>query len=283
MSEAGYPHKHRQVAEDNGQSAPGWTEAQRNDQGLNIGSRRVSGESVTHRAKLCAKTPERVQENGETEAMQKQVTWMRPEHTDCQSVGWWAVYTRHQHEKTVAGLLENKGFEVFLPLYESERRWKDRLKTLSLPLFPSYVFVRGEVERRLQIVSTPGAHMIVSNGSQFSEIPDGEIEAIRLAVSGPHRVEPHPLLKSGDWVRVIRGPLEGLEGILLRRRSSCRLVLTVSMLAQSAAVEVNAFDVEPIVSEEEVESTTKLNTKHGLLPSMQRVGNLREQSIAVAL
>ncbi len=77
---------------------------------------------------------------------------------------WWAVYTRHQHEKTVADMLSWKGLEVFLPLYESRRRWKDRYKVLTLPLFPCYVFVRGGLSRRLQIVTTPGVHMILYKG-----------------------------------------------------------------------------------------------------------------------
>ena len=176
--------------------------------------------------------------------------WIEPGYAVRQTEGWWAVYTRHQHEKSVADQLERKGLEVFLPLYESDRRWKDRTKTLTLPLFPSYVFVRGDSERRLQIVSTPGAHMIVSNGSRFSEIPEEEIDAIRRALQSKHAVEPHPLLHAGDRVRVIRGALEGLEGILVRKRNSYRLILTVAMLAQSAAVEVSALDVEPILPTE---------------------------------
>lgn len=187
-----------------------------------------------------------LEQTGKRVAMQTGETLKRPDDCTRRADGWWAVYTRHQHEKTVAGVLANKGFEVFLPLYESDRRWKDRTKTLMLPLFPCYVFVRGEMERRLQIVNTPGAHMIVSNGSHFSEIPNGEIEAIRCAIESNHKVEPYPLLKAGDRVRVIRGALEGLEGILVRKRNSYRLILTVAMLAQSAAVEVSALDVEPI-------------------------------------
>ena len=69
---------------------------------------------------------------------------------------WWALYTRHQHEKAVAEMLSAKGFEVFLPLYDSQRRWKDRKMTISLPLFPCYLFVRGGLDRRLQVVTTPG-------------------------------------------------------------------------------------------------------------------------------
>jgi transcription antitermination factor NusG len=143
-------------------------------------------------------------------------------------------------------MLSNKGFDVFLPLYDSVRRWKDRKKTLSLPLFPCYVFVKGETVRKLQVVSTPGVHMILYHGEQVAMIPDTEVQAIRAAVEGHFRVEPHPFLKCGDRVRVIRGSLDGVSGILTRKKNSLRLVLSVEMLAQSVSVEVNAFDVEPI-------------------------------------
>jgi transcription antitermination factor NusG len=158
---------------------------------------------------------------------------------------WWALYTRHQHEKTVAEMLAAKEFDVFLPLYESTRRWKDRTKVLSLPLFPCYVFVRGGLDRKLQVVTTPGIHMILYRGDRVATIPQQEMEAIQRAVESSHRVEPHPFLKCGMRVRVLRGALEGVEGILLRKKSLCRLILSVEMLAQSVAVEVNAYDVEP--------------------------------------
>ncbi len=158
---------------------------------------------------------------------------------------WWALYTRHQHEKVVAEMLSAKDFEVFLPLYESIRRWKDRRKILSLPLFPCYVFVRGGLDRRLQVLTTPGVHMILYRGDRVAIIPEPEIEAIQRAVEGSFRVEPHPFLKCGARVRVIRGALEGVEGILIRKKNLCRLVLSVDMLSQSVAVEVEANDVEP--------------------------------------
>lgn len=158
---------------------------------------------------------------------------------------WWALYTRHQHEKTVAEMLSSKGFEVFLPLYESVRQWKDRSKTLSMPLFPCYVFVRGGLNRRLQVVSTPGVNMILSHGDHVAMIPDDEIQAIRTTVEGPFHVEPHPFMQCGERVRVIRGTLEGVEGILIRKKNVYRLILSVEMLAQSVAVEVDAADVEP--------------------------------------
>ena len=159
---------------------------------------------------------------------------------------WWALYTRHQHEKTVADMLAAKGFEVFLPLYESMRRWKDRQKMLSLPLFPCYVFVRGGLNRRLQVVTTPGVHMVLSHGERVALIPETEIDAIRKTLEGPFRVEPHPFLKCGERVRVIRGTLEGVEGILVRKKNQSRLVLSVAMVAQSVAVEIDAADVVPV-------------------------------------
>jgi len=160
---------------------------------------------------------------------------------------WCAVYTRHQHEKTVAEMLQVKGFEVFLPLYDSMRRWKDRKKILSLPLFPGYVFVKGAIEQRLPVLTTPGVHMIISRGERIATIPEGEIEAIRRSIEGKLRVEPHPFLRCGERVRVIRGSLEGVEGVLTRKKNLFRLVLSVEMLAQSVAVEIDALDVMPVM------------------------------------
>lgn len=159
---------------------------------------------------------------------------------------WWALYTRHQHEKVVAEMLSAKGFDVFLPLYESVRRWKDRNKKLWLPLFPCYVFVRGAANRRLQAVTTPGVHTILRNGERVAVIPEAEIDAIRKALMRQCRVEPHPFLQCGERVRVIRGCLEGVEGVLVRKKNMYRLVLSLDLLAQSAAVEIDAADVQPL-------------------------------------
>lgn len=167
---------------------------------------------------------------------------------------WWALYTRHQHEKVVADMLSAKGFEVFLPVYESIRRWKDRSKVLSLPLFPCYVFVRGGLDRRLQVVTTPGIHMILTHGDRVALIPDAEMAGIRRSVEGHYRVEPHPFLRCGERVRVRRGSLQGVDGILVRKKSLYRLVLSVDMLAQSVAVEIDAADVEPL-SQPELDGT----------------------------
>jgi transcription antitermination factor NusG len=170
---------------------------------------------------------------------------------------WWVLYTRHQHEKTVSEILSEKGFEVFLPLYESIRLWKDRKKLLTLPLFPCYVFVHGGLDRRLQVVTTPGIHTILFCGERVAIVPEAEIQAIRRIVEGKFHVEPHPFLKCGERVRVTRGPLEDIEGILVRKKNLYSLVLSVDMMAQSVAVEIDANDVEPVTA----------RTRTGILPA----------------
>ena len=159
---------------------------------------------------------------------------------------WYAVCTRHQHERVAARILMDKAFEVFLPLYKARRKWQDRIKEISVPLFPGYLFVREGLDRWLQILSTAGVSSIVSCGGRPAAIPFSEIEAVRQIVESTLRVEPHPFLKSGDWVRVKYGPIAGVEGILLRKKNAARLVLSVEMLGKSAAVEVDATHVERI-------------------------------------
>lgn len=157
---------------------------------------------------------------------------------------WYALYTKHQHEKTVAHILGLKGFNTLLPLYPTARRWKDRTKVLSLPLFPCYVFLNGGLERRLDIIATPGVFALVSNAGEPAAIPFAEIDAIRRAVESGVPMEPHPLLECGEWVRVCGGPLAGVQGILTRKRSVYRLVLSVEMLGRAASVEIDWFLVE---------------------------------------
>jgi transcription antitermination factor NusG len=161
---------------------------------------------------------------------------------------WCAIYTRHQHEKAIAQSLSTKGLEVFLPLYNTTRRWKDRTVHLSLPLFPCYLFLRGMQERKLEVVTTPGIVSILSINGETAVVPENEIESIRKAIEWGNRVEPHPFLRRGDRVRVISGPLQGLEGILVRKKNLYRLVLSVEILKRSAAVEVDVSAVERVAS-----------------------------------
>jgi transcription antitermination factor NusG len=157
---------------------------------------------------------------------------------------WYAIYTKHQHEKSATSLLTRKGFEVLLPLYRSVHRWKDRNQPVELPLFPCYVFLRSSMERKLEILQTPGVFWLVGSGGHASTVPDSDIESIRKIIRDPTKIEPHPYLKSGDRVRVLAGPMIGLEGVLTRVKNRWRLVVAVELLQKAVAVEVDAADVE---------------------------------------
>ncbi|HEV2493650.1 MAG TPA: UpxY family transcription antiterminator [Terriglobia bacterium] len=157
---------------------------------------------------------------------------------------WYALYTRHQHEKTVARVLASKGFETFLPLYATAHRWKDRTKQISLPLFPCYVFLSGDTRRRTDILGTPGVHSLVGSEGRPAPISQSEVDTIRQMVESRMQVEPHPFLRCGDWIRVKSGPLTGIEGILVRKKNLFRLVVSVELLQKSVAVEVDVSTVE---------------------------------------
>jgi transcription antitermination factor NusG len=159
---------------------------------------------------------------------------------------WYALFTRHQHEKSVAFALSNKSHEVYLPLYRSMRRWQDRAKQIWLPLFPCYVFIRDGMDRQLQIVTTPGIIHIVGWGGRPAIVPRTQLDFARRIIESRFHVETHPYLQCGDRVRVKTGPLIGLEGILTRKKEIARLVVTMEMLGQSAAVEIDELNVERI-------------------------------------
>jgi transcription antitermination factor NusG len=157
---------------------------------------------------------------------------------------WHALFTRYQHEKPVALALENKNYEVYLPLCNVTRQWQDRSKQLWLPLFPSYVFVRGGMDRPLPIISTPGVVHIVQFGGRPAIISQTQLEAVRRMLKSHAAMEPHPYLAYGDRVRVKSGALAGLEGILIRKKNLVHLVISMQMLGRSAAVEVEISNIE---------------------------------------
>lgn len=162
---------------------------------------------------------------------------------------WFAIYTTSRHEKSVAAHFERRSIEHYLPLYRSQRKWKDGSRvTLSLPLFPGYVFVHIQYEDRVPALEVPGVLWFVGkSGSQPTPLPEFEIETLRAALD-PMRVEPYPLLVAGQRVRIRAGALAGIEGIVVRRNNSFRVVITLELIMQSIAVEVNVDDLETIDS-----------------------------------
>jgi transcription antitermination factor NusG len=165
---------------------------------------------------------------------------------DSHELNWYATYTCAKHEKRVAGQLLQRSVEAFLPEYESLRRWKDRKVKLQLPLFPGYVFVRLALRDRLRVLEIPGVVRLVGFNGSPSAIQDEEIRALQLMMAAGVHPQPHSYLRSGDRVRIIRGPLAGIEGIVVRRKNAVRIVLSLNLIARSAAVEVSAEDIDKI-------------------------------------
>lgn len=157
---------------------------------------------------------------------------------------WYAAYTCPRHEKSVAEQLTGRGVEFYLPLYETVSRWKDRRVRLSLPLFPGYVFVRIPLCERLRVLGVPSVVRLVGFNGRPAPLPEEEIQSLRNGL-GALRTEPHPFLKAGRRVRIVQGPLQGLEGVLLRRKGRCRLVISLDLIQRSICVDVDADSLQP--------------------------------------
>ena len=161
---------------------------------------------------------------------------------------WYAIRTRSRHEKLLNQQLISRGIEAFLPLVECRRKWADRWKTVSFPLFPGYCFARFSYNQRLAVVTTVGTVEVLGTNGHATPIPDHEIEAVRLLVTSTLPLDPHPYIKEGMEVEVVRGPLAGVRGILIRKAPHARLVVAIHLIQQAASVEMDAADVQPIGS-----------------------------------
>jgi transcription termination/antitermination protein NusG len=160
---------------------------------------------------------------------------------------WYAAYTRAQHEKSVAAELGMREVEHFLPLYSCVRRWKDRRVTLESPLFPGYVFVRLALRERLRVLQVPSVVRLVGFSGQPAALPDSEMEIMRSGLSQGSRAEPHPFLTVGRQVRIVGGPFAGLEGVLRRKKSGTRVIVSLGLIQRSVAVDVDITDVRPVL------------------------------------
>lgn len=159
---------------------------------------------------------------------------------------WYAAYTSANHEKRVAEQLGVRAVEHFLPVYESVRRWKDRRVTLQMPLFPGYVFVRVALRDRLQVQQVPGVAHLVGFAGSPAALPDEEIEALRSSLKSGVRAEPHPYLTVGRRVQISRGPMAGMQGILLQRKGKLRVVISIELIQRSVAVEMDEADLQSL-------------------------------------
>lgn len=160
---------------------------------------------------------------------------------------WFAVYTTCRHEKRIAQHLSQREIEHYLPLYRTDRKWRDGSRvTLELPLFPCYIFVRIKRSERVSVLSVPGALCVVGGtGGEPAAVPDSAIEALRTGLL-EHAIEPHPVLRVGQLAKIRSGAFAGMKGVVVRKKSGFRVVLTLEQIMQSIAVELNEDDLEPL-------------------------------------
>jgi transcription antitermination factor NusG len=163
-------------------------------------------------------------------------------HNLCERVlpkAWYAVRVRSRFEQVVSTALREKGYEEFVPLVRSRRRWSDRVKELRLPLFPGYVFCRFEAHRKTPILACPAVFDILAFANRPAAIPNEEIQAVRAMVESRLAVEPYPFLNLGQRIRIERGPLAGIEGLIVEIKNHYRLVASVTLLQRSVCVEID--------------------------------------------
>ena len=184
---------------------------------------------------------------GMMDAVEPQLITNGPLLAACPSpqIRWFAACTRANHEKRVVEQLSARSAEHFLPLYESVRRWKDRRVRLQMPLFPGYVFVRLSLCDRLQVLEIPSVARFVSFNGTPAVLPEAEITALKAGLEQGVRAMPHPYLKVGRRVRITHGPLEGLEGIVIRKKNALRFVLSLDLIQRSIRLDIDSSLVEP--------------------------------------
>jgi len=159
---------------------------------------------------------------------------------------WYALHTRPRHEKLVVQRLADRGVETFLPIVTEVHRWSDRKKSVQLPLFSCYVFVKFVPNRseRLSVLRVDGVLGLVGSHGEGTPIPNEQIDTVRTLVEGDLPWSSHPFLKIGQRVRVRNGALDGVEGILVSRNGKDTLVISVDAIQRSLAVHVEGYQVE---------------------------------------
>ena len=160
-------------------------------------------------------------------------------HPETGTPEWFALAVKPRHDKAVAKTLETKGFQTFLPLYTKRQAYASRTKSYELPLFPGYVFCRFNAFRRLPILTTPGVTQILGVGNMPIPLSETEITSLQIAIKAQLLVQPFPFLQVGRKVRIRKGALAGVEGIVMGSKQCLRLVLSVTLLQRSVLLEID--------------------------------------------
>ena len=144
-------------------------------------------------------------------------------------------------------MLIERGYETLLPLQQATRNWSDRIKVLEQPLFPGYVFCKLDITDRLPVLQTTGVTRFVGLGASPSPVDADEMEGLlAICASGLPLAASKPQI--GQEVRILRGPLKGLVGPVVQIKNEQRLVISVSLLNQAAAVVINSEAVEQLAA-----------------------------------
>jgi transcription antitermination factor NusG len=159
---------------------------------------------------------------------------------------WFALQVRTRWESSTALLLTGKGYRTFLPTYKTNKRSNGRIREVSSALFPGYVFCQFEAQKRLPILVTPGVIAVVGQGRVPQPVDDSEIASIQAAVLSGIQVEPWPYLEIGQKIRIEQDPFQGLEGILISFKGGYRVVVSVSLLRRSVALEIDRSCIRPV-------------------------------------
>jgi transcription antitermination factor NusG len=168
-----------------------------------------------------------------------------PVTAEARKLAWFALRVKSNREKVVADAVQWKGYETFLPLYQSRRRWSERYKDVSLPLFPGYVFSRFDIHDRLPLLIVPGVVNVVRLGKVPIAVDDTEIDDVRTLVASGLGVQPWPFLGLGERVSVEEGPLRGVTGVVTAFKGALQLVVSITLLQRSVAVAVDRRWVRP--------------------------------------
>jgi transcription antitermination factor NusG len=161
---------------------------------------------------------------------------------------WFALQVRTRWESSTAVLLSGKGYQTLLPTYQTKKRWNGKVKQVTAPLFPGYVFCQFDALKRLPILVTPGVIAVVGRGRVPYPVADAEIAAVQTIVSSGFHAEPWPYLELGQKIRIESDALSGLEGILINFKGNHRIVVSVSLLRRSVALEIDRSCVRPVGS-----------------------------------
>jgi transcription antitermination factor NusG len=161
-------------------------------------------------------------------------------------LSWFALQVRSRWESSTAVLLSGKGYQTLLPTYQTKKRWNGRFRQLNAPLFPGYVFCQFDALNRLPILVTPGVIAVVGRGRVPVPVDDAEISAIQAVVSSGLPAEPWPYLEIGQKIRIESHALYGLEGVLIKVKGNHRIVVSVSLLRRSVALEIDRTCVSPL-------------------------------------